>query len=108
MGYVQLGGSAELTHVAAIIWQLDLDRKNQMLVVTHVDWATHSIGSLILKGRGSFGAASRVTSRTALPGTTLVLAMKVPCHRKLLRPEKIGMVGHRSNNKEREWKLQGF
>lgn len=55
-----------------------------MLVVLDVDQAILSSRHLILKDDGSFRAASRVTRHTALPGTILVLAMKVPWHGKLL------------------------
>lgn len=42
-----------------------------------------SSGLLVYRDDGCFRAASRMTSQTALPGTVLVLAMKVPYHRKL-------------------------
>lgn len=79
-----------------------------MLVVPDDDWAIPSPGSLILKHDGSLRAKRRVTSHTALPGTILVLAMKVPHHRKLLGPGKTRMVDHSSCKKGREWESQGL
>lgn len=81
--WVVLLVSSELTHMASIIWQVDWGWKSQMLVVLDVDWAILSSGLLVLKDDGCFRAAGRMTSHAALPGTILVLAMKVPYHRRL-------------------------
>lgn len=67
------------------IWQLGKAWKSERLVVMNVDCIIHSIGSFIFKvAQGS----KWVNSHTTLPGTILLLATKVPNHRKLLRPGK--------------------
>lgn len=62
------------------------------------------------KEEESLREASRVASHTALPGTLMVLATKIPHPEKLLRAGKIKMVGHLTSKKGVEvmTRLQNF